>query len=200
MRMEAAFILGVPRLQCPVALYSRSARPAGPAEPVCSLCGWVLSGSRGPLLTAVLCQDHQQGLHRAFVHICDTMSILCVCRDQMCSRTTDPRIIREARVCCEVPQGGFFYWLFMESVSEDYVEIYLDLASESLFRVGTSTGDSASVSKLQLINKHCSCLMVAVELLLPTGGTRVEGASLRVWEDFPEPSVKPVMLVFICQL
>lgn len=96
--------------------------------------------------------------------------------------------------------GGPLPWLFMEGVSEDYDEIYLDLAYEHLFRVGTSTGDSAPVCKLQLINKHCPCLMVAVELLLPIGGTRVEGASLRVWEDFPEPSVKPVMLVFMCQL
>lgn len=48
--------------------------------------------------------------------------------------------------------------------------------------------------------------MVAMELLLPTGGTGVlvhylpVGASLRAWEDFPEPSVKPAMEVFICQL
>lgn len=99
----------------------------------------------------------------------------------------------------------FFHWFLMEGVSKEFNEIYLELVTEHLFRAVENTGNVLPRSSSQPVG-CCPGLMVAVELLLPTGRICLEGCfsegSRKISQSL---EIIPVIYLFvyflsICQL
>lgn len=157
MGMEAAF-LGAPGPQSLIALARGPEGLQNPSAPcVAGCCVVILGDQKCPWLTGFSSDCRPHGIMKFYskiaskdlIELLSTSATPCQRWEQsvcfVCAGTRRALGLlisgSSAMPVCgmEVWQGDFFHLLFIDGVLEEFDEIYLELASEHLYRVATST-------------------------------------------------------------